>query len=132
MALDLEQVFAVLKSDLSVETVEVTPDLYSKLDRDYDGFRGHSLLALHEFDRPWASWECHPAGDEVVVLLTGRVRLRIRKEAGEEAIELASPGEYAVVPRGCWHTADARTRSRMLFVTPGEGTENRAESDLPG
>lgn len=36
-----------------------------------------------------------------------------------------------VVPRNSWHTARMAQAARMLFITPGEGTENVAESDIP-
>lgn len=120
--LRLDETFAVLKSDLSVDTVAVTPALYEQLDETYDGFRGNTLVALHQFSRPWGSWEKHPAGDEIVVLLSGRVQFRIRSDSGEETVALAEPGEYVVVPKGLWHTAETSVPSKLLFITPGEGT----------
>jgi quercetin dioxygenase-like cupin family protein len=38
---------------------------------------------------------------------------------------LGEPGAFIVVPRGTWHTARISTPTSMLFVTPGQGTENR-------
>jgi hypothetical protein len=38
---------------------------------------------------------------------------------------LRDAGSYVVVPKGVWHTARTSVATRMLFVTPGEGTENR-------
>ena len=35
------------------------------------------------------------------------------------------PGDYAINPRGAWHTADADEPVVALFITPGEGTQNR-------
>jgi hypothetical protein len=29
------------------------------------------------------------------------------------------------VPRGTWHTTKVHAPSSMLFITPGEGTQNR-------
>ena len=43
----------------------------------------------------------------------------------EEHVQLNTPGEFVMVPRGVWHTARIATRASMLFITPGEGTENR-------
>jgi hypothetical protein len=34
-----------------------------------------------------------------------------------------------VVPRNTWHTARVSGTTRMLFITPGEGTEIRADPD---
>ena len=38
---------------------------------------------------------------------------------------LRDPGSYVVVPKGTWHTARTSVPTRMLFMTPGEGTENK-------
>jgi hypothetical protein len=40
------------------------------------------------------------------------------------AIELAR-GEYAVNPRGVWHTADVAEAATCLFITAGLGTQHR-------
>lgn len=124
---DLDAVFAVLRADLSVDTVAVTPTLYTELDQRYAGFKGHTLVAIHEFTRPWGSWEMHPAGDEIVVLLSGQARFRVRTGGGEEQLALSTPGQYLVVPRGCWHTAETTVATRLLFITPGEGTRHDHE-----
>ncbi|MEQ8232260.1 MAG: cupin domain-containing protein [Gammaproteobacteria bacterium] len=124
----LDQVFAVLSPELGVDTIAVTPTLYERLDADYGGFRGHTLVAIHEFSRPWGTWEMHPAGDEIVVLLSGQVRFRVRDEAGERSVELSQAGEFLVVPKGRWHTAETAVTTRLLFVTPGEGTAHESDA----
>lgn len=121
----LAETFAVLKPDLRVQPVGVAPGFYEALNADFDGFGGHILVAMHEFSRDWPSWERHPAGDEVVMLLSGRATMVLRTGAGEETAVLAEPGSYVVVPRGTWHTARVSEATRMLFITPGEGTEHR-------
>ena len=40
--------------------------------------------------------------------------------------ELAVPGSFVIVPRGTWHTARTSVATKMLFITPGEGTKNKA------
>jgi mannose-6-phosphate isomerase-like protein (cupin superfamily) len=42
-----------------------------------------------------------------------------------EVADLVQPGAFVVVPKGTWHTARTSVRSKMLFVTPGQGTENK-------
>ncbi|QID18430.1 cupin domain-containing protein [Nitrogeniibacter mangrovi] len=121
----LANVFAVLKPDLSVSTVPVTPSIYTDLDTHFDHFKGHVLISEYAFTADWPTWERHPAGDEVVVLLAGRVEMVLRTAEGEACIGLDQPGSYVVVPAGTWHTARTSVPTRMLFVTPGEGTENR-------
>lgn len=127
-AFRLEEVFAVLGPDLSVDTIEVTPTLYEQLDKAYNGFKGHTLIAIHGFSEPWGTWEKHPAGDEIVVLLSGCVQFRIRSDSTEQSVKLSAPGEYLVVPKGQWHTAETSCLSKLLFITPGEGTAHEGSS----
>lgn len=123
----LAEDFAVLKPDLTVDTVPVGPTLYPDLDARYDGFRGHVLVSEHAFDADWGVWERHPAGDELVVLLDGEITLVLRRNSADERLTLDTPGAYAVVPANTWHTAHVEGPARCLFITPGEGTQNEEE-----
>jgi len=116
--------FAVLKPDLSIQPVNVTPSLYEDLDRNFDDFKGHVLISVHEFDKPWSTWERHPAGDEIVMLLAGRATVIMKTGLGQEVLELSIPGSYVLIPQGIWHRAETSETTRVLFITPGEGTEN--------
>lgn len=128
----LQDTFAVLKPDLSVETVAVSPTLYSELDARFDQFKSCVLVSTHEFTADWPTWERHPAGDEIVILLSGAARMVLQTASGRETVELAAPGAFLVVPRNTWHTARVSQATRMLFITPGEGTENREDIESPG
>ena len=88
-----------------------------------DGDEGRLVCV---FDQPatWDSWERHPAGEEVVVLLAGRVDVIQDIDGEHRKVELR-PGEALVNPAGVWHTADVHEPGRALFITPGRGTENR-------
>jgi quercetin dioxygenase-like cupin family protein len=123
----LAEVFAVLKPDLSVETIPVTPTIFEEMDSKFEGFKNHLLVSEFEFTEDWPTWEQHPAGDEIVVLLTGQVEIILRKDGKDERIPLSEPGSYIVIPAGTWHTAKISMPTRMLFITPGEGTEDRSE-----
>lgn len=87
-----------------------------------DGDEGR-LVTLGHSAESWPTWERHPAGEEVVVLLSGRVDLLQRSDDGERRIELR-PGQAVVNPPGVWHTADVIEPGDALFITPGRGTEN--------
>lgn len=117
--------FAVLTPDLSLLPAPATPSLYQDLAENFSNFVGHSLIAMHDFSSDWTSWERHPAGDELVVLLSGNATMVIELDIGQDIISLSEPGAYAIVPRDKWHTAKISEPSRMLFITPGEGTEHR-------
>jgi quercetin dioxygenase-like cupin family protein len=89
-----------------------------------DGDEGR-LVCVFEQPATWTTWERHPAGEEVVVLLSGRVDLIQELESGElRTIELAA-GQAAINPRGVWHTVDVHEPGEGLFITPGRGTEHR-------
>ena len=126
----LQDTFAVIKPDLSVATVDVSPTLYQDLDSRFDQFKSHLLVSTYEFTADWPTWERHPQGDEIVILLSGAATMVLQHESRQALVELAVPGEYLVVPRNTWHTARIRSATRMLFITPGEGTENRADPDV--
>ncbi|MEZ5501849.1 MAG: cupin [Halioglobus sp.] len=116
-----------MKPNLAIDTVAVTPAVYAELDARYDQFKSHVLVSSHEFESDWGMWEKHPAGDELVVLVSGAAALHIKTDSGEDIVQLREPGSYAVVPRNAWHTARISEQTVMLFITPGEGTENRVE-----
>ena len=123
----LTETGALLSPALELITKTITPDFYQQLDADFDGCKGHVLVAEHAFEGAWPTWEMHPKGDELVYLLEGDCDMVLRTANGDVTIRLDAPGQYVVVPRGVWHTATPHVPSRMLFMTPGEGTRNEVE-----
>ena len=107
----------------------VSPAFYAELDAEFDGFGGHVLLSEHAFEDDWGSWEMHPKGDEIVYLIEGDVDFVLWTGTDERTLRVDRPGTYIVVPKGTWHTARPRRPTRMLFLTPGEGTRH---GDHPG
>lgn len=87
-----------------------------------DGDEGR-LVTMGPLDASWDSWERHPAGEEVVLLLSGRADLIQRIDGGERRVALR-PGEAVINPPGVWHTADVHEPGQGLFITPGRGTEH--------
>ncbi|HYX64564.1 MAG TPA: cupin domain-containing protein [Burkholderiales bacterium] len=122
--LDLASTFVVLQPDQSAAPVPVTPTIWQELDRDFEGFSGRVLVSCFSFDSDWDTWEMHPAGDEIVCLLSGRASFEF--EGRGHVAELSVPGSYVIVPKGTWHTAHTSVPTKMLFITPGEGTQNKA------
>ena len=120
----LDSTFVVLQPDQSAVPIAVTPTIWQELDRRFDNFKGRVLVSCFSFDSDWETWEMHPAGDEVGCLLSGRVSFEF--EGRGHVGELAEPGQFLIVPRGTWHTAHTGVPTTMLFVTPGEGTQNKA------
>jgi mannose-6-phosphate isomerase-like protein (cupin superfamily) len=73
----------------------------------------------------WDHWERHPAGDEILTLLSGKLEIVLETEAGERRHTLGA-GETFVVPRGLWHRGIVHEAGELMFITPGAGTEHRA------
>jgi mannose-6-phosphate isomerase-like protein (cupin superfamily) len=67
--------------------------------------------------------EMHPDGDEVLYLISGRVKV-VFEERNFEDIGM-SPGDGLVVPRGVWHRVDILEPSQIVYATPGPGGEYR-------
>jgi oxalate decarboxylase/phosphoglucose isomerase-like protein (cupin superfamily) len=83
------------------------------------------LMSAFTFSEPWQTWERHPAGEELVMLLSGAATLVLEEADGQRTISLSEPGSIVLVPQNVWHTAKTSVPTKMLFLTPGEGTENR-------
>jgi hypothetical protein len=88
-----------------------------------DGEEGR-LVSYFQQDASWDTWERHPAGDELVVLVSGRADLLQEVDGAVVTVGL-SPGMAGINPRGVWHTADVHEPGAALFITPGQGTEVR-------
>ncbi len=123
---DLSEAFVIIDPKHHAESVTIGEDFFQQLDRRSDGFRGHLLMSSFSFDSDWSTWERHPAGDEIVILLSGEATLLLELPDGNQKITLKKPGSYVIVPTNIWHTAQTTTPTQMLFLTPGAGTENRA------
>ncbi|NMO21235.1 cupin domain-containing protein [Pyxidicoccus fallax] len=125
-AKSLETTYVHLRNNQSAADIEVTPTFWQELGagKRPELDEGRTLMQF-DFTEDWATWERHPAGDEVVVLLSGKADLILEVDGREQRVTLQKPGEFVSVPKGVWHTARTSTPCSMLFVTPGAGTENR-------
>lgn len=95
-----------------------------------DGAEGR-LVSLYTFSESWTSWERHPAGDEAVICVAGELTLIQELADGTQHKLVLRPGEYAINPRGVWHTADIAGKASALFITAGLGTEHRDRAAFP-
>jgi mannose-6-phosphate isomerase-like protein (cupin superfamily) len=104
---------------------EWTPEYLAGYGRRFesDGDDGR-LVVMNRQAATWEQWERHPAGEEVVVLLSGRVDLLQEIDGETRRVELR-PGQAVINPANVWHTADVHEPGEGLFITPGRGTEHR-------
>ncbi len=116
-----------LRPDNSAEPIHLGDDFWPRLMSGKLGtFHREYLVMTFAYDKDWPNWEMHPNGDEIVMLLEGKTTLVLEIDGAEKVVELNESAAYVVVPRGTWHTSRARGPCRMLFITPGEGTQHRA------
>ena len=83
------------------------------------------LMTAFTFSESWAMWERHPAGAELVMLLSGAATIVLEEQGQEREFALDEAGAYVLVPPNVWHMARTSVPTKMLFLTPGEGTEHR-------
>lgn len=125
-ALNIETTYLRLKPDGMADKLQAGPEFWPNLMAGKLGdFHHEYLVVTSAFGENWPSWEIHPNGDEIVLLLSGSVDFILETEDGEKIIEVRKPGDYAFVPKGTWHTANALAPTTMLFITAGEGTRGR-------
>ncbi len=80
-----------------------------------------NLVGVYAGATDWPSWEMHPQGDEVLVLLEGELTMLFEREAGEEPHPMRA-GATLVVPAGVWHRALILRPGKLLGITYGAGT----------
>jgi mannose-6-phosphate isomerase-like protein (cupin superfamily) len=121
-AFDLTSTYVHLEAGGDAEAEEVGEDFWARIgSRPYEGVRLVAAIRMTEDAR---AWEMHPAGDELLYLLSGAVDVVFRDDDHEQTVALRSGGA-CIVARGRWHRQIVREAGVMLFITPGAGTEHR-------
>ncbi|MGH9297690.1 MAG: hypothetical protein ACRDZP_06910, partial [Acidimicrobiales bacterium] len=125
-AFDLSRTYAHLGLGSTVSPLpdfEWTSEYLAKYEESFasDGDEGR-IVVLGAESETWSFWERHPAGEELVVLISGRVDVIQDLDGAEHLVELR-PGHAMINPRGIWHTATVHEPGQALFITPGRGTE---------
>lgn len=115
-----------LKPDSAIEVLAGGPAFWEKLMKgEFGRFQNEYLVTTSTFTEDWPSWENHVNGDEIVILLSGRVEFLLELPSGTVRVAIDEPGRYVRVPRNTWHTAKTSVPTTMLFITAGEGTQVR-------
>ena len=105
-----------LSRDLSASLVPATPDPAIPVDGVTIGVASMTENAPH-------GGEMHPDGDEVLFLISGRVRVLLETAPAEE-FEM-QPGDGLIVPKGVWHRVNIIEPSRIVYITPSPRSEYR-------
>ena len=67
--------------------------------------------------------ELHPDGDELIYIISGKVRV-VGESAPDEPCELG-PGEACIVSKGEWHRVQILEPTRLVGITPGPRGSHR-------
>ena len=127
---DLADTYVQLDDGPAAVAVQVDDDFWQKIESRPQLHRGRLVGAFHNA-ADWDVWEMHPAGDEVVCLLSGAIDVVLEEEDGERVIELRR-GATCIVPRGVCHTAIVHTPGDTMHITRGAGTQHRPRSPIGG
>jgi mannose-6-phosphate isomerase-like protein (cupin superfamily) len=82
------------------------------------------LVTFFHLDRSNMHWEMHPAGDELLFLVSGQTALVLDHGKARRKV-LMKAGEALIVPRGIWHTLESAEPGDLLAITRGAGTQVR-------
>lgn len=121
----IDKEFLVLDPEKQATIEPSDSSLFERIVKKYNGFKGCELISCYKFSSDWSTWEIHPNGEEIVILLSGEVMFTLQLEAGDKSIVLNRPASYAIVTKNTWHTAKTNVSTKMLFITPGEGTQHK-------
>ena len=105
-----------INRDLTAETMPASPDPAIPVDGYTFGVASMSENSPHD-------GEMHPDGDEVLYLISGKVRVTLETDPVQELDML--PGDGMIVPKGIWHRVDIVEPSQIVYLTPGPGGEYR-------
>jgi mannose-6-phosphate isomerase-like protein (cupin superfamily) len=120
---DLADTYIQLDDGPAATAIEVDEAFWERIDTRPE-LQGGRLVGTFHNAADWDVWEMHPAGDEVVSLLSGAVDVVLDEGSGERVVVLR-PGATCIVPRGVWHTANVHTPGDTLHITRGAGTQHR-------
>jgi mannose-6-phosphate isomerase-like protein (cupin superfamily) len=68
------------------------------------------------------TWEMHPAGDEVLIMLKGALRVDYSDGSLRGTSSLES-GHGMLIPKGVWHRLVLRERGVLLVLSAPQGTQ---------
>jgi oxalate decarboxylase/phosphoglucose isomerase-like protein (cupin superfamily) len=125
-AFRLDGTYVHLDDGPGAVSVEVADDFWQTLGERTELHDGR-LITLGHMASDWDHWEMHPAGDELVYLLSGAMELILDTQGGEQVVALGER-QAIIVPRGVWHRARISAAGDALFVTRGAGTQHRPVS----
>jgi uncharacterized cupin superfamily protein len=118
--IDLATTYLFLERGAGLRVLDVDEGFWAKIDERTDLDDGRLVMAT-PMTTDWTNWEMHPAGDEVILVAEGVVR--VHTEPGEPVVVRAP--DLVLMPAGTWHTMDIIEPARVVTITWGAGTRHR-------
>lgn len=106
--------------------VPVGPDFWQRIAERRELHEGRLLTYFH-LGPGNVHWEMHPAGEEILILVSGKTAILLEEPHGRQRRVQLGAGEAFIVPRGTWHAFEVAEPGELLAITPGAGTEVRAD-----
>ena len=122
-AFSLDGTYIHLRPDESALALEGGAKFWAGIADRHDLDHGR-LMGTTNQNADWDHWERHPAGDEILVLLSGELEIVLDTDGGEQRAVVKS-GQTFIVPAGVWHRGIVKKAGQLMFITPGAGTEHR-------
>jgi quercetin dioxygenase-like cupin family protein len=102
--------------DLSVKPRQRKPGPPERIDGMTVGILTMSEDAPHD-------GEMHPDGDEILHVISGKIRVTSDTAPNEDLIMGA--GDTCIVPKGEWHKVSSLETTRLIHITPGPNGDHR-------
>lgn len=123
VAFDLKSTYVHLADGPAAVAIPVGPDFWQRIGEREDLQRGR-LVTRFQQSRDWDHWEMHPAGEEVLILLSGALDLILDEEGAHRTVSMRASDTF-IVPRGTWHRGIVLGAGELMGITYGEGTQHR-------
>ena len=120
--IDLRATYVHLKES-GATAVPTGPEFWPDLIAGRTAYPGR-LALIQPMTADFPHWERHPAGEELIVMLSGACEMILEDDERERRVTVRA-GEAILVPTNVWHRAVVIDPGEALFVTEGEGTDHK-------
>ena len=114
--LDTAHVSVTVSRNLRMQAVQTRPGPPLLTDGLVVGFAEMSRDPPH-------NGELHPDGDELVIVISGRVEVLAVDEPGNSCV--VGPGQACIIAKGDWHRVHILEPTRLIHITPGPNGDHR-------
>jgi mannose-6-phosphate isomerase-like protein (cupin superfamily) len=122
-AFALDCTYVQLADGAAAVPIAVDSNFWERISKEAALQEGRLVTFFH-LGRGNVHWEMHPAGDELLFLVSGKTAIVLDDGKARRKV-LMKAGEALIVPRGVWHCFEIEEPGDLLAITRGAGTEVR-------